>query len=707
MHIRFTVLLIFILLQTTAQVNQSVIDVRNKAVTLCKFFEKNHYQPLQWNDTTSEILYNKWIELLDPEKQFFTQLDINLLETYRYKLDEECIGKSWEFYDKSVSLFLQRVNQIDSVLNIVFTKPIDVSKPDNFEFPFKTYTSSLPNLFQRWQQLTKLQILKNVVDKIEVDTSINVNSTKPPTNFPVLEAEQRKYLQKYYSKRFKRIKNLGQKLEDFYLNTIAWCYDPHSNYMNRNAKNEFETQLSGFEFSAGMQVKQTENEEIEISKLSPGGAAWRSGNIFAGDVILKVKKGNDPEKLIADLSINEINNLLEGSNNEKVELIIRSKNGQEKRVLLPKEKLVDDDGVVKSYLLNGKNKVGYIQLPGFYSSEFDYKSNEDARHDGCANDVSKEIVKLKKDNIEGLILDFRDNGGGNMWEAMQLAGIFIDIGVVGSVKDKNQKVVFLKDPNRGTIYDGPLVIMVNGASASASEFTSAVLQDYHRAVIIGSTTYGKGTAQIVLPMDTSLDYSKPYDEKRYSDFIKITTDKFYRVDGTTTQWTGVVPDVILPEINFIDENNEEYMASEKNCPTALRPDKSKAAYYTAAASLPLDKLKQNSAERIKKDSSFIYIQKWNERIKDKGNRFSSIPLNWIGYIALRKKQKEYFSAISEDDSYPTSTLLVTNNTYDIEKYKFIDEDAREIVNENLQDISEDFYIQEALQVLQDWIMAKK
>ncbi len=703
MHFRILIVLSLLVIQSKAQNNYTDSDLRNKSVTLCRFLNKNHYKPIQWNDSSSLLLYNRWIDLLDNHKRFFTQAEIESLSAFKYTLDDELQGKSWGFYNRTTSVFLNRIDQLDSALRSFLSKPIDISKPDVIEYPYKTYAASEKQLFQRWQQYAKWQILKEIVNDIEDDSTVKINTAKPPANFSVLEAKERNDLSKSFAKRFRKIKALGTRMEDYFLNAITWCYDPHSNYMNLNAKKEFETELSGFEFSAGLNVKQTEKGDYEIDKLTPGGVAWRSGNLFAGDIIIKVKKGNEEEKKIEDMSVAELNGLLQGNSNEKVELTVKGKNGIEKKVILAKEKIEDDEEIVKSYVIKGKNNIGYIKLPGFYSSEFEPKEDDDFRHDGCANDVSKEIIKLKRDSIAGLILDLRDNGGGNMWESMQLAGIFIDIGVLGSIKDKDQKVFFLKDPNRGSIYDGPLMILVNGQSASASEFTSAMMQDYHRALIVGSTTYGKGTAQEVLPMDTTLDLKKDFDEKKYADFVKVTNEKFYRVDGTTTQWTGVIPDITLPQIEAEDEDDEDYSGKERSNPTALLPDKSKPAFYIPNSAIDISRLKTKSEERIKKDSAFMMISKLNDMIKANANAFTSIPLQWTPYISFRNKQEAFFAFIKEDIFTPTVKMTVKNNTFNEEKYRFVSDDDREMVNENLQDIADDIYVAEAMQIMQDWL----
>ena len=299
---------------------------------------------------------------------------------------------------------------------------------------------------------------------------------------------------------------------------------------------------------------------------------------------------------------------------------------------------------------------------------------------------------MRKDTIGGLILDLRFNGGGSMWEAMQLAGIFIDIGPVASVKEKAGKVHFLKDPNRGTIYDGPLMVLINGASASASEFVSAVLQDYNRALIAGGTTYGKGTAQVVLPMDT-LPFSK---NKKYEDFVKVTQRKFYRVNGSTTQWKGVVPDIELPDV-YSDESYKEKANS-----SALQPDNSKAGIYQPAASLPIQVLRLKSEQRVLNDNYFKTITVFNRWVKEyKAGR--TIPLQWNTYAVHYKKILEMFKELRREDETEKTSLAVTNNGFDRQRINVSTQHSKENNDAYIKLVEQDITLAEAYKIMMDWI----
>ncbi|RYD73907.1 MAG: hypothetical protein EOP53_19255, partial [Sphingobacteriales bacterium] len=367
--------------------------------------------------------------------------------------------------------------------------------------------------------------------------------------------------------------------------------------------------------------------------------------------------------------------------------------GETKIIKLPKEKVANEGEVVKSYVLQGAKNIGYINLPGFYSRESrDIKKEEDLKYDGAANDVSKEIVKLKKDSIAGLILDLRYNGGGSIWEAMQLAGIFVDIGIVASMKDKDGKVEFLKDPNRGSMYDGPMMVLINGASASASEFIAAMMQDYNRAIIVGGTTYGKGTAQSVLPLDTGI--SNP--NKKYEAFVKVTEEKFYRVSGSTTQWKGVEPDIILPDMYSSDKYKEKSEIS------ALQPDLSKAGMFRPAAALPIETLKARSLQRTSGSEYFKAVNKYLQ-LSEQYEKGRVIPLTWATYLAHYKQSRQLFNSLNNNKLPAEAQLHVRNNSVDKQRYNTSGGASQDVNNSYLKKIANDAVLAEANAIIQDWI----
>ena len=688
----FLLIVLLVSLFANAQLYSSAA-LRAKVITLRRFLEQQHYQPLQWNDSSSVRLYEHWLKILDDDKMLFIKTDMAQAEMLRYKLDDELQGKEWSFFDKTVKLYQSRLQVLDTLVKNILAKPLDFSKAETIHWPLADYAATPAEFYSRWQKYLKWKVLRAVADELS-DTSKGTSlSEKIPVNFAALEIKAREKVKKQellFSKSALDTKTFEADMEDEYLGAVSWCYDPHTEYMNLDAKNDFENEVNSLEYSAGIEVKKNEKGDWEISYLEPGGPAWRNGELHKGDVLLKISTAGKTIEA-AEMEDDQWGPYLRGTASENITVTVRSLSGQQKSVALTKEKITNDEGIVKSYVLNGEKKIGYITLPGFYSKE---EEVEDAN--GCSNDVAKEVVKLKKDSISGLILDLRFNGGGSMWEALQLAGIFIGEGPLASTKDKTGKVHFLKDPNRGTIYDGPLLVLVNGTSASASELVSAVLQDYHRAIIVGSTTYGKGTAQIVLPMDTSGQFSKNI---KYENFVKVTEEKFYRINGNTTQWNGVIPDIQLPDVF---DNND---FSEKKRVSALQPDQSKTAIYEPLEALPVNLLMAKSAARVAADENFNNAKQfadwyWNSKGRD-------VPLQWAPYVTAYKKITAIYETVEKPGSKTIPVITAVNNHLDEERFKFAAAAGKEVNAAYLKKITADGYINEACKILYDWINSVK
>ena len=674
---------------------KSTDPLKQKAFVLKRFLDKNHYKPLHWNDTSSTMLYEKWIRELDEEKLFFTAADLLQLSASKTKLDDELNGGEWKFFATSIAMYRSRLQQADSICKAVLAKPIDFLQPENIEWPFKNYAASDAELAQRWQRYLRWQMLNNIAD--EITENEKPLQEQQPADFKSIEskvrAEVKKHESVYISNLLSTPIEFKSGMEDAYLNAIAWCYDPHSSYMNLSEKKEFDTEMSASEYTAGFDIEENEKGNKTIGYLQPGGSAWRSGQLHKGDELLRIKM-NGVEKSAGLLTADEIESMLSGNNEAGVEVTVRTAAGEIKIVKLSKEKVADDEGIVKSYVLSNTKNIGYINLPGFYSRE-EEGPDADVSLDGCANDVSKEIVKLKKDSISGLILDLRYNGGGSMWEGMQLAGIFIDIGPVASVKEKDGTTRFLKDPNRGSMYDGPLLVLTNGLSASASEFVAAALQDYNRAIIVGGTTYGKGTAQIVLPMDTM----PVVPGKQYADYVKVTARKFYRINGSTTQWEGVVPDISFPDIY----SNKVF--KEKANASALQPDLTKKGFYQQEPSLPISRLKSNSMQRIAASDYFKAMDNFT-KVVDKNTTGRTISLQWAAYVQHYKKERETFKLLEEHEAVSSTRLKVRNNSFDHERIRQSTERQKEINDVYLKQVQTDPEIEEACKILVDWSQNK-
>src|SRR5258708_816779 len=381
-----------------------------------------------------------------------------------------------------------------------------------------------------------------------------------------------------------------------YCQALAACYDPHTAYFPPEEKDAFEGQLGNKALGFGLSLNEDEDGKTQIGRLKPGSPAFQSGGLNEGDKILSIQWDEKEAIDVSGASLPEISEMLATTGGTKMTMVVKKADGTTRPVTLHKERLnkEEDEDKVKGFVLKGARTIGYISLPAFYT---DWEDNRGIN--GCANDVAREIIKMKKENMEGLVLDLRYNGGGSIEEAVELSGIFIDAGPVAQIKTKDPKIVTLKDVNRGTVWDGPLLLLVNGSSASASEMVAGTLQDYNRALIVGSPTYGKATAQVVLPMDTSLNLDTYTGHSEAASYIKITTSRLYRISGATAQMSGVQPNISLPEP---PNPLQQPQPAEKFPlpPPATQPPK----YYNPLAPLPIEALEASAQKEIATDSFF-------------------------------------------------------------------------------------------------------
>jgi carboxyl-terminal processing protease len=338
-------------------------------------------------------------------------------------------------------LYRSGLLRADSMINVIMAKPLDFSKPESLVWPLNAYPPNDAAIYETWQKYLKWTVLRSISD--EVASLAGENNNSLPGNFAQLEIKAREQIKKqelsWVKNKLAALDPGVKELEYDYLSAISWCYDPHTEYMSSDTKTEFETEMSGLEFSTGFEMDKNEKGEWVITYLVPGGPAWRNGELHKGDVLIRIKAGNKPELALSDATMEQLGRVFEGSSNEKITITVITVGVAQNTAVLSKEKITNEEGIVKSYVLSGTKKIGYITLPGFY-----VKEGDEDNMNGCSNDVAKEILKLKRDSIEGLILDLRYNGGGSLWEALELAGIFINEGSLTSTRDRAGKVHFLR-----------------------------------------------------------------------------------------------------------------------------------------------------------------------------------------------------------------------------------------------------------------------
>jgi carboxyl-terminal processing protease len=597
-------------------------NYRSQVITLKRIIEREHYSPRPVNDNFSADLFDQFMERLDPYKLYFTADDAKLLSAYRNQLDEELNGRQWAFLDKALPLFRERMKKADTLINTILQKPLDLNVPDKLGFSadslkFAANEQQWKQKWQRWLKFRTVEYLAGICDASKGDVKTCLQY-EPQAREKTKAAELRSI-----KKLLQHPAGYDSYMVSMFNETMTNLFDPHTSYMPPAEKEAFETGLGTEGLYFGLSVIENEKGEIELAQLMPGSPAWKCGELNQGDVIVQLAwEGKEPIST-EGATAEEVSDILDLDNHTKLDVTVRKTDGILKTVSLVKEKISNDDNMVKGFILKGEKRIGYIYLPGFYTSF------EGGNVSSCANDVAKEIVKLKKENIQALILDVRYNGGGSMQEALDMAGIFIEDGPLALIKDKAGKTTTLRDMNRGTIYDGPLLLIVNGQSASASELLGAVLQDYNRAVVAGGNTFGKGSAQIILPVDTNRlgNFGSRGGPVPEHGFVKLTVQKFYRVNGTTTQHQGVKPDIILPEIY------DELDYAESSFKTALPADTTaRNKYYKPLSPLPLAALKQNSSSRVAANPLFEKLRQAGAMLKKQEEAAHGlVPLKWSDY----------------------------------------------------------------------------
>lgn len=671
---------------------------QQKAFLVKRVIELNHFSPRAVDDSFSTRLFRKMINTVDARRLLFTDNEYKSLAVYSLRLDDELKGNGWAFLNLFTSLYKKSLVRADSILNAVLQKPFDFKLNETIGVSGDVtynFAAGINELYNKWSRYLKFMALEDIYDTMTDDS---VNNSFSNEAIAKLEAGVRNKLKTTQRKGMKKMmgaEGFDNLISGLYLNAIATSFDPHSNYFSPEGKEAFQSALSAEGLSFGLIVDEDEKGKIVIDRLVPGGPAWKSGELHKGDELLQLYWENKEPIEIVDLTLEEINDMLESPAKDRLVLKVKKTDGSVTVVALKKEKISNEENIVKSFVLKGEKKIGYILLPGFYT-EWENESGS-----GCANDVAKEIIKLKRDNIDGLIVDVRFNGGGSVQEGLEMTGIFVDEGPLAGQKGATGKVAYYKDPNRGVIYDGPLALMVNGQSASASEMMAASLQDYNRALIIGSNSFGKATVQRMLPLDTNYrENSRAPDNN--ADVVKITFAKFYRLNGRSAQLKGVTPDIVLPDaFDGLD-------IGERFFETALPADTiQKNNYYKPMPPLPVGELAKKSAERIKSNSDFQNIQKLvASHAKDSHSAIKTIPLKWDSFEKWMRQQQLDRDIIKGESTGNDKKFETGNNQHDKQWMEY-NKYERENNQKWLENISEDIYIREAFLVVCDLINLQK
>jgi carboxyl-terminal processing protease len=665
--------------------------LRNVGVLL----EDGHYSPKKIDNAFSKEILKKFTEELDDEKNIFLQSDISGFQQYADKIDDEIHGAEINSFFDINDVYLKRVNEVSQYYKEMLAKPFDFNLDENVILdPEKsTYPKSENERKDTWRKRLKYGVLSKYVD-LQEDREKNKDKkdfkVKPDST---LEREARDHVRRQMDRYFttkKTRENMDANFSTF-VNSITGNMDPHTNYLPPIDLRSFNESMSGRFFGIGAQLKEDDGK-IKISSLVSGGPAWKSGELKENDEIIKVGQGKEEPVDVTGYAVSDAVKLIRGSQKgTEVRLTVKRIDGTEKVVVLIRDDIKLEDTFAKSAIIKTDNKIGYIYLPEFYA---DFDRPNGAR---CAVDVAKEIEKLKLEKVDGIILDLRGNGGGSLFDVVQMAGLFIKDGPICQVKGRDAKANILPDKNSGILYDGPLAVMVDGTSASASEIFAAAIQDYQRGVIIGSSsTYGKGTVQRNISLTPEAENSL-LNAKSTEDLgsVKLTLQKFYRISGGSTQLRGVTPDIVLPD-------RYDYLKfREKDSPDALKWDEISKAPYSVWTSTPSSNLIITEAnDDVKKNMTFEKLRtniQWLEKYYGK-----SYSINIRKYKEEQKELKSVSKQIDELTKLPVP-IKITNLDADTANIVSA-EDKVEKNKQWLKFRSTDIYLDQSVKVLNKMII---
>ena len=670
--------------------------------TIMAGLKQLHYNPPAIDDAFSKKIYALYVDRLDNGKRFFTQEDITQLKSFETQLDDETNNGSFAFFDLSVKTMDKSMAKTQGFYKEFLAQPFDYTKREEIQTSGekRSFAKNDTELKDLWRKLMKYETLDRLSEKLEKQEkkdSLYVTKT-----YTQLDSAARAETLKVYDDYYKRMGKLkrNDRLSD-YLNCITNVFDPHTNYFEPVDKTNFDIEMSGRLIGIGAKL-QTDIDYTRIAEIIPGGPADKQGELKEGDIILKVAQGDKEPVDAVGMQSNEVVSMIRGKLNTEVRLTVKRKvDGTTKIVTIIREEVVVDDGFARSLILENNNikneKIGYIKLPRFYA-DFD---KADGRF--CSDDVATELEKLKKENVTSIILDLRGNGGGSLRDVVKMAGLFIEQGPIVQVKGRGNRPDILADDDNRVQYTGPLVVMVNSGSASASEILAAALQDYGRAVIVGGkSTYGKGTVQRFFNLDAALRGSD--DLKPLGD-VKVTIQKFYRVNGGSTQLKGVMPDIEMPDYySYIK-------VGEKETEYPMEWSQINPVGYTQNV-VKLDNLDQIKAASLARMASSPVFKKLDEsaRRTQKVREESIFPLNMKDFRAYEAKQKtesEKYKDLFKNEIVGIRTENLKADLKSIEK----DKSHTERNKKWKEGIRKDTYIEESINILHDmtthdWAMKK-
>ncbi len=650
--------------------------------------ERTHYEPKALNDQLSEAMYKDFLEQVDYLKRYFLQSDIEEFDKYKLELDDSIKNKDLTFFNLVYTRLMERIQEAKLFHLDLLKKPFDYNINDTYSTDFKTtsYAKNKTELIEKWRKHFQWAVISSISENEKIEAAkVKEDPKYKAKSFDVLEKEARKNAEKNQKEYFDYMDKEVEKSDYFnnFINAFTMQFDPHTNYMAPQAKEKFDTSISGKFEGIGAMLRK-ENDYTKITDLVIGGPAWKGKELEPGDIIIRVAQGNLPAEEIVGLKLDKVVKKIKGAKGTEVKLTVKKVDGSIKVISIIRDMIETEETYAKSNIIEKEGKkYGIIYLPKFYI-DFEDINNRDA-----AKDVKIEIENLKKEGISGLIMDVRDNGGGSLKTVVDIAGYFIEKGPIVQIKTNNNKKEVLSDTDSKVLWDGPLVVMVNNFSASASEILAAAIQDYERGVIIGSKqTHGKGTVQNVYDLNQIMRGSNLGDMGA----LKITTQKFYRINGGSTQLEGVKPDVVMPD------RYTEVEIGEKDIPNAMPWSKIDKSNYTVWNISNLKETIAKSNTRVTNNPIFKSIEenaKWLKELSDDNTIYLNL-----------KKYKVEIEKLEESNKKFKKLLEYKNNlTFDIlpkEKELMDKDEAYKLKKERwIEEMNKDIYLDEAISVLND------
>ena len=687
-------LLLFLLVGSTSFANLKITNdqdpEKDKVLisVLNYMLTKGHYNQKELNDDFSEMVFNNFIADLDPSKRYFTKIDIKEFSKYKYQIDNQLKESDIAFYSLVYGRFLEKIKNAKNYYNAILKKPFNYKKDEVIDLDFKAidYAKTEKELLNFWRKQLKLQTIDKIRDQENLDEEeFKKDQSFKKRSFSTLEKKARADVMESMENLYIRIDELEHRdWFSTYLNSITEAFGPHTIYMPPNIKESFDQDMSGKVEGIGARL-QKKGIYTHIVELVSGGPAWKQGDLEDGDIILKVAQENEDPVDIVGMRLDDAIKFIKGPKDTKVSLTVKKKiDGSTQVITITRDIVQLEETFVKSSVVekDGK-KYGVIDLPKFYIN-FDDRNFRDS-----AKDMEKEIERLKEENVEGLLIDLRNNGGGSLDTAIKIAGLFVDKGPVVQVKYRNETPIVKQDVDNRIQWKGSLVLLVNELSASASEIFAAAMQDYNRSVILGGNqTYGKGTVQNILPINK---FYPNY--KNDLGYLKMTIQKFYRINGGSTQVEGVYSDIAMP-------TRFSYMKyGERDLEGALPWDKVPQASYSQVNTYSnFSDVVTTSIERINKDPKFQLIDeyaKWLKKVQDD----SSFSLNYKEYQKESKLSDAYAEKFKSVFKYQ-SGLAFNSPSYELPLFE-VNKDLKEKRDAWHKNLSKDLYISEALNVLSE------